>query len=317
MKKERHPLIYIIGGSSGIGLASAELWLRQGARVAIFGRNPVKLQWAEEYLLREHSHFPAGSSTSPTPPHQPNTSTSPHSNSPIAIYSLDVTDVESTNTTLQQAMEDVGVPNLLFIASGIAKPGYFQEISQENFKETLETNLHGTWNVLSTVVPAMQRRSCTKESKDTLFHIVTCSSIAGFIGTFGYTAYSASKFGIIGISEALRGELKPYGISVSVLCPPDTDTPGFHKENQTKPPETLAISGNIKVVTPEYVAKRLLQGVARKKFMIIPGPMGKLSFFLKSYTPRLLHYLMDRSVSTLHKKNHTKQKTQKEHNNNE
>lgn len=49
-----------------------------------------------------------------------------------------------------------------------------------------------------------------------------------------FAGYTAAKFGVIGFSEALRSELKPRGIGVSVLCPPDTDTPGFHEENRTK-----------------------------------------------------------------------------------
>ena len=58
--------------------------------------------------------------------------------------------------------------------------------------------------------------------------------MSGLIGIFGYTDYSASKFALIGFSEALRSELGPYGITVSVLCPPDTDTPGLQEENKTK-----------------------------------------------------------------------------------
>ena len=88
-------------------------------------------------------------------------------------------------------------------------------------------------------------------------HVINVSSIGGFIGVFGFTAYSASKFGLIGLSEALRGELKPRGIAVSVLCPPDTDTPGMARENKTKPDETHAISGNVKLMSAENVAKAL------------------------------------------------------------
>src|SRR5438477_366286 len=83
------------------------------------------------------------------------------------------------------------------------------------------------------------------------------ASLAGLIGVFGYTDYCASKFAIVGFSEALRSELKPHGIMVSVLCPPDVDTPGFAVENTTKPPETVAISEGAKPMTPDEVAAEL------------------------------------------------------------
>ena len=66
--------------------------------------------------------------------------------------------------------------------------------------------------------------------------------MAGFVGVFGYTDYCASKFAVVGLSEALRQELRPCGITVSVLCPPDTDTPGLANEDLTKPAETKAVS---------------------------------------------------------------------------
>ena len=61
------------------------------------------------------------------------------------------------------------------------------------------------------------------------------SSTVGFICTFDYTDYAAAKFGVLGFSEALRSEFKQYNVGVSVLSPPDTDTPGFVEENKTNP----------------------------------------------------------------------------------
>ena len=55
----------------------------------------------------------------------------------------------------------------------------------------------------------------------------------GYFGIMGYTAYAPTKFAIVGLTDALRNELKPYNISFSVLYPPDTDTPGFEVENRT------------------------------------------------------------------------------------
>lgn len=64
--------------------------------------------------------------------------------------------------------------------------------------------------------------------------ILFVSSQAGQIGIFGYSAYSASKFALRGLVEALQMEVKPYNIYVTLSFPPDTDTPGFKEENLTK-----------------------------------------------------------------------------------
>jgi short-subunit dehydrogenase len=114
---------------------------------------------------------------------------------------------------------------------------------------------------------------------------------------FGYTDYCASKFAIVGFSEALRSELKPHGITVSVLCPPDTDTPGFETENLTKPEETRAISSTAKVLSPAAVADHLLRGMARAEFLIIPGFDSRLGVLAKRFVPGVVRWVMDRTVA--------------------
>jgi short-subunit dehydrogenase len=128
-------------------------------------------------------------------------------------------------------------------------------------------------------------------------YIVNVASLAGLIGTFGYTDYCASKFGVIGFSEALRSELKPHGIAVSVLCPPDTDTPGFATENRTKPEETRAVSGHTRVMHPDAVAGALLRGMQRRDFLIVPGIESKCAALLKRLAPSAVQWVMDRTIA--------------------
>lgn len=85
--------------------------------------------------------------------------------------------------------------------------------------------------------------------------IVFVSSQAGLIGLYGYTAYTASKYAVRGFAEALQMEVKPFGISVTVNYPPDTDTPGFAEEEKGKPEETSLISETAGLFKPEKVAK--------------------------------------------------------------
>lgn len=78
-------------------------------------------------------------------------------------------------------------------------------------------------------------------------------------GIFGYTAYSSTKFALRGLAESLAMELQPHGISVTLSLPPDTDTPGFAIEEQSKPMETKAISQVATLVQPEVVAEKTFE----------------------------------------------------------
>ena len=86
-----------------------------------------------------------------------------------------------------------------------------------------------------------------------------------------------------------------------MLCPPDTDTPGFHEENRTKPEETKRISANAKLMQPEQVARALIRGLRKNRFMIIPGFDGKFTYYAKRLLPGLVAAVMDRDVKKVQK----------------
>ncbi len=268
MKKFTNKLVFITGGSSGIGLAASREFLSSGARVLLISRNETKLKTAVEKLVLDLGV---------------------KIRDKINICSLDITKNAEVKNILSDQVKTIGIPDLLVNCAGMAYPDYFEQISFENYDKTMSVNITGTWNVLSALVPVMLKGS----------HIVNTSSIGGFIGVFGFTAYSASKFAVMGMSEALRAELKPRGIGISVLCPPDTDTPGMVEENRTKPEETHAVSGNVKLMSPEKVAEALLKGIKKNKFIIIPGLMGKFSFLMKRLFPSLVFAIMDSDVTKI------------------
>jgi 3-dehydrosphinganine reductase len=263
---------YIFGGSSGIGLETGKLLAARGAHVFIFARTPEKLKAAEKAI----SACASGKGCR------------------IDSLPVDVTDPEMVNTAMETALSRFGIPDLLINCAGRGSAYHFEDISYAEFDRTLKINLYGTWNAVAALVPHMKPRGG---------HIVNVSSIAGFVGVFGFTGYNAAKFGVIGFSEALRSELKPHGIQVSVLCPPDTDTPGFHEENLTKPEETKKISANAKLMQPDQVARSLIRGIQKNKFMIIPGFDGKLTYYAKRFLPGLVSAIMDRDIKKVQKLN--------------
>jgi short-subunit dehydrogenase len=133
-------------------------------------------------------------------------------------------------------------------------------------------------------------------------YIVNVSSVAGFVGVYGLSAYSASKFAVIGFSEALRSELKRFKITVSVLCPPDVDTPMLEKSNRIKPEETKAISSSASLVKPIDVAGAVIEGMGRGQFLILPGSGTKFTHFMKRLFPGLVESIMDNQIRKVAKR---------------
>jgi 3-dehydrosphinganine reductase len=256
--------VFLTGGSSGIGLATAQLLAAAGANVFIFARDAGKLAAALEQI--ESRRVSAAQR--------------------FACHPLDVADHAAVTAAMAAAVESFGAPDLLINTVGRALPHYFEDITFEQFDETMRTNLYGVWSTTAALVPHMRAGAA----------IVNVSSMAGFMGVFGLSDYCASKFAVVGLSEALRQELRPRGIAVSVLCPPDTDTPGLAHEDLTKPAETKAVSGGAKLMQPDAVAVELLQGIGRGTFMIVPGGDGKLAYFMKRHAPAVVDGIMRRSV---------------------
>ncbi len=270
-----HAQVYVVGGSLGIGLAVAERIAALGAEVTIFARRSTPLEQAAAVVRAACRR----------------------ADQRVAWQQLDVANHDQVAATMPALVAEHGAPDVLINCAGRAYPRYFEDITYAQFAETMLVNLHGCWNTVQALLPHMKAKGRG--------YIVNTSSIAGLIGVFGYTDYCASKFALIGFSEALRGELKPHGIAVSVLCPPDTATPGFETENLTKPEETRAISASAKVLPPAAIADELLRGMERETFLIIPGRDGRLGVLAKRLVPGVVSWVMDRTVTQVRQRRGT------------
>lgn len=257
-------LAFIVGGSEGIGFETARELVKSGAKVIIISRSNGKLENAQQELLK----LRAGPAQT------------------VASQSLDITDYDKTQSVLNALMKDYGVPDFLINSAGMARPGYLNELQIEYFQKMMDINYFGIVNVCKAVVPQMMTRMSG--------HIINVSSIAGFVGLFGYTGYCASKYAVVGFSEALMRELKPYNVDISVLCPPNTRTPGLAEENKYKPAEVLKTEEKAKPVDPDFVARELLKALPKKRFMIVPTFDGTMAYYLSRYVPSLLNQFVKR-----------------------
>ena len=241
--------VFITGGSTGIGLALARAYARLGAHVAIFARDEGKLR-AARTLIEDARRAPRQQ---------------------VLALALDVGDEAAVRARTAEAMAQLGPPDILINSAGIIANDRFDNLSGDTIEAILRTNVMGMVHVTHALLPALKARRG---------QIVNLSSVAGLMGAYGYTAYGASKYAVVGLSECLRSELKPDGVTVTVVCPPEVDTPMVAVEEATISPESRAVKQLAGVLNPDAVARTIVKGVGRRRFRIIPGVLARLVYVL-------------------------------------
>lgn len=180
----------VTGGTKGIGYAIAEALVRAGANVLICGRNRGDIQTAAEKLLELGR---------------------------VEAVSCDIRNEDHVRAMLEHCASSFGGVDILVNNAGV---GYFgrtvEETSSAEFRQTLETNLFGTFYACHHAIPHLKRRGGG--------YIINISSLAGQNAHPRMAAYNASKFGLNGFSEALMQEVRQDNIKVSSICPGSVNT---------------------------------------------------------------------------------------------
>lgn len=251
------------GASKGIGKETAKEIVSLGGCVCIIARNPQPLEDAArelQALIRDDEQF-------------------------VDTIECDSTDAKRLGPRLLEFVDRRGVPDYLLNMVGAAYPKYLQDTTLADYRESMETNYFGQLVPTLILLPALIEAGRG--------HIAFVSSMLGFMGIMGYAAYTPTKHALVGLAEVLRQELAPSGIQVSVLFPPDTDTPGFEIENRSKPQETALLSSNVKVMTAQAVAEVFVSGLLRRSYFILPGEAG-LVWRVNRLLPWLVRWIGDR-----------------------
>ncbi len=211
--------ILVTGSSSGIGQAIAVRLAADGYNVAVhYGKNR---QGAE--TTRDTIASAAGN---------------------CRMLSFDVRDAEATKAALEADIDEHGAYYGVVCNAGITRDGAFPMLTEEDWRQVIDVNLNGLYNVLHPVVMPMLRRR--KPGR-----IVTISSVSGIMGNRGQVNYSASKAGIIGATKALAVELAKRQITVNCVAP------GLIESEMT---DTLPLEAMLEAIplrrmgTPEEVA---------------------------------------------------------------
>ncbi len=181
---------YITGGSKGIGLGIAEAMCKAGMRVAISGRNPEALQSA----LSKLSQIAEGEV--------------------IAIQS-DVRKLEEEQAAINKVLETWGQLDICIANAGVGKFATIEDLTAEEWNSVIDTNLTGVFHTVKASIPSL------KSSKG---YIITIASLAGTnFFKFG-SAYNASKFGLVGFTQAIMLDLREHGIKVTTIMPGSVST---------------------------------------------------------------------------------------------
>jgi 3-dehydrosphinganine reductase len=253
----------VTGGSSGIGLATARLLAARGAVVSLLARGQDRLAAAADELRA------AGAT--------------------VHTQATDVADAAALTAAIDRLVEAGGPCDVLVTCAGLARPGHFLDLPDEVFREMIEVDYFGTLHAIRAVTPGMVERGRGS--------VVAVSSAVGLIGIYGYSAYAPAKFAVRGLMECLRAELTPRGVHTGVVYPPDVDTPQLAEENQWKPAETHAINGTLKPLSADTVARAIVAGIERRRFVICPDLGTSALARLASLVSPVLNRSFDRKAA--------------------
>lgn len=175
----------ITGAGRGIGRATAIAFAKEGINIGLVGRTAANL----EIVAKELEQYDVE----------------------VTMATADVSDNGSVIAAVEHVKSELGQIDILINNAGIGKFGKFLELSPEEFKNIIDVNLMGVYYVTRAVLPDMIER----ESGD----IINISSTAGERGGPVTSAYSASKFGLLGLTESLMQEVRKHNIRVTALTP--------------------------------------------------------------------------------------------------
>lgn len=241
--------VLITGGSSGIGLASAEALAREGAQVALLARNEIGLAAAKRKLA-EHD-------------------------ADAVTVSADVRDREALVAAIDKAATELGGLDVVVTSAASIAFGRFTETEPKDFEATVETVFGGTVNTIRETLPYLERSRGA---------VVVVGSIAARMPLPGMSAYTASKHGLVGFLDTIRVELEESGSSVtlSLVNPGAVDTPlwsNLESSTGLLPPEPPFPS----IYSPESVAEAVLGVIRHPRDELTAGAFARAQILFYSY----------------------------------
>jgi len=236
-------LALVTGGARGIGFSICELLLTRGVRVVVTDVDAQALEHAQK-TLGKYGDL-------------------------VVTRVLDVRHLSAWEDTVTEIRAQWGPIDLLVNNAGIMVLGEFLSVDETLDERQMDINIKGVVNGQRTILPEMLRRGRG--------HIVNIASAAGQVGVPFAAVYSATKFAVVGLTEAMALEYKDSGVSFSVVCPSAVQTDLVAGTEHAKWPP---------VVTPYQVAEGVVRAVEQKKELVFVPRAARLSMILPALLPR-------------------------------
>lgn len=254
--------VLITGAARGIGRATAERLAAAGARLLLLDRDEAGLEAAALELRARGAH--------------------------VDTFAVDVCDPGALSDCARAVEQRVGALDLLVNNAGLLVVGQLEDTPREDWARVLSVNLGGVVECCRLFTPAMRRRGAG--------HVVNVASAAGLVGFAPLLAYSTSKFAVVGFSQALRAELAPHGVGVSVVCPGLVNTglvddPHLGAEANRRLRALLDEQG----MPADRVARAILEAAERDRAVVPVGASARFLHLAARVAPsgagRLLHWI--------------------------
>ncbi|GAB5452792.1 MAG: hypothetical protein Hals2KO_31200 [Halioglobus sp.] len=249
----------ITGGGSGIGRELARRLLADGIAVAVIDRK-------SEPETRAALEAVGGDR--------------------VSFHTADVTDAAQLEVAANEAVAAIGAPDLVVNCAGIQDARPFALLPREDFEAVVRVNVFGSRNLAAVVLPLMQPGS----------RLALISSLAGLVPSHSYTAYNSSKYAVVGLAGALRLECIERGIAVSVICPPEVNTPMVVEERKSLAPVAMMLKDTAGSLEVEPACAEILAQLEKGRFMVIPGWRARWVARIARHCPNLMRWISERVV---------------------
>lgn len=204
---------------------------------------------------------------------------------------VDLTDHDAVAGFAEEVHSAHGSLDVVMNVAGVSAWGPVERLREEHWRRLIEVNLMGPIHVIESFVPPMieARRGG---------HLVNVSSAAGLLGLPWHAAYSASKFGLRGISEVLRFDLRRHGIGVTLVCPGGVDTPlvdtmdivGVDRAHPAMRRMTAQFRRHAR--RPEKVAAKISDAVERERYLVYTSVDIRVAYLLERLVPPAYEAIM-------------------------
>jgi NAD(P)-dependent dehydrogenase (short-subunit alcohol dehydrogenase family) len=270
-------LCLVTGAASGIGRATALAAGRAGARLVLTDVNAGALDAVADEL----------------------------GGAAVAHRAFDVTDFDAVRAFAEETHATHGSMDVVGNVAGISTWGAVERLTHEQWRRTIDVDLMGPVHVIECFVPEMVRAGRGGQ-------LVNVSSSAGLLGFPWHAPYSAAKFGLRGVSEVLRFDLRRHRIGVTLVCPGGVNTPmvesleiaGVDREKLRSSPWQERFRRHAK--SPEQVAKQILDAVVRNRYLVYTSTDIRVLHLLERVVPPAYRLAMrvanDRMVSVLERR---------------